>query len=154
MGILNYTTDVLAEKSIQQIQSILARFDVSAVMTEYDGPHVAGLSFKIRIEGQSRGFRLPCNWKAVHEIMYKKSRMAYQDKQLKAREAQAIRVTWRVLKDWVEAQMALIEINAVTVQQIFLPYAIMKDGRTLSEHVESDPSLLLGSGQQQSENQV
>ena len=146
MGILNYTTDVPSEKSIAEIQKILARFDVSAIMTEYDGPHVAGLSFKIMLQGKPRGFRLPCNWKAVHELMYKSKRDALNSTQANNRREQAIRVTWRVLKDWVEAQLALIEINAVTVQQIFLPYAIMHDGRTLAEHVESDPSFLLGPG--------
>lgn len=50
------------------------------------------------------------------------------------------------MKVWIEAQLALVEINMVTVPQIFLPYAIMRDGRTLSEHVESDPGFLLGEG--------
>lgn len=59
---------------------------------------------------------------------------------------QAIRTAWRVIRDWVEAQLALVEINMVTVPQVFLPYAIMRDGKTLSEHIESNPGFLLGSG--------
>jgi hypothetical protein len=47
-----------------------------------------------------------------------------------------------------EAQLALIEVNMVSIQQVFLPYSIMNDGRTLSEHVESNPSFLLGDGTQ------
>jgi hypothetical protein len=38
--------------------------------------------------------------------------------------------------------MALVETQMVTAPQVFLPYAVMKDGRTLSEHVETNPSLL------------
>jgi hypothetical protein len=34
----------------------------------------------------------------------------------------------------------------VTIPQVFLPYAIMRDGRTLAEHAEADPNFLLGSG--------
>ena len=34
-----------------------------------------------------------------------------------------------------------------TIPQVFLPYAIMRDGRTLSEHVETNPGFLLGDGQ-------
>ena len=30
--------------------------------------------------------------------------------------------------------------------QVFLPYAIMKDGQTLSEHVAANPEFLLGDG--------
>jgi hypothetical protein len=29
---------------------------------------------------------------------------------------------------------------------VFLPYAAMKDGRTLTEHVETNPGFLLGDG--------
>src|SRR5947209_7789589 len=30
---------------------------------------------------------------------------------------------WRVIKDWAEAQSALIEANQVKIEQVFLPYA-------------------------------
>ncbi len=42
--------------------------------------------------------------------------------------------------------MALVETQMVTTQQVFLPYTVMSDGRTLSEHVETIPDFLLGDG--------
>jgi hypothetical protein len=54
-----------------------------------------------------------------------------------------VRVAWRVIKDWMEAQLALVEIRMVTIPQVFLPWAIMRDGRTLAEHVETNPTFLL-----------
>ncbi len=59
---------------------------------------------------------------------------------------QAVRTAWRIVKDWVEAQMALVETQMVTTRDVFLPYAVMRDGRTLSQHVQSDPGFLLGPG--------
>jgi hypothetical protein len=53
-------------------------------------------------------------------------------------------------KDWVEAQLPLVEVNMVTVPQVVLPYAIMRDGRKLSEHVATNPKFLLGDGTDQS----
>lgn len=47
---------------------------------------------------------------------------------------------------WSTTPAALEEINMTTVPQVFLPYAIMKDGRTLSEHVATNPKFLLGDG--------
>jgi len=44
--------------------------------------------------------------------------------------------------------MALVETQMVSTQQVFLPYAAMPDGRTLAEHVETNPSMLLGEGKQ------
>ncbi len=45
----------------------------------------------------------------------------------------AARVGWRILKDWVRAQMAILETEMVEIEQIFLPYMEAKDGRTLYE---------------------
>ena len=41
-----------------------------------------------------------------------------------SRRQQAIRTSWRTLKDWVEAQMALLETGMVTMDEIFLPYML------------------------------
>jgi hypothetical protein len=59
---------------------------------------------------------------------------------------QAVRTAWRIVKDWVEAQMALVETQMVTTAEVFLPYAVMKDGRTLAQHAQNDPNFLLGDG--------
>jgi hypothetical protein len=65
---------------------------------------------------------------------------------VKKRKAHAIRVVWRIIQTWVKAQLALVDINMVTIPQVFLPYAIMQDGRALAEHAESNPGFLLGDG--------
>ena len=46
----------------------------------------------------------------------------------------------------IKSQLALVEVNMLTIPQIFLPYAIMRDGRTLAEHAEENPNNLLGVG--------
>ena len=50
---------------------------------------------------------------------------------------QARRVGWRIIKDWLEAQMALLELNMVKIQEVFLPYIIGIDGKTIYEKLES-----------------
>lgn len=143
MALLNYSSKISSEQTISEIQKMLSRHNVSAMMTEYDGPHVSGVSFKIVVEGKPMGFKLPCNWKGVAEI-FRKDGVKLKHKG--TLQEQAIRTSWRIIKDWITAQLALVEINMVTIPQVFLPYSIMRDGRTLAEHVESDPSFLLGSG--------
>jgi len=146
MSLLNYSTKIEPEQTIGEIQKILSRYNVAAMMTEYDGPHVESVSFKLNIDGQSLGFKLPCNWRAVRQIFKEPRHAAKLKCRVDERDAQAIRTSWRIIKDWIEAQLALIEVGMVTIPQVFLPYAIMRDGRTLSERVESDPSFLLGDG--------
>lgn len=58
---------------------------------------------------------------------------------------QAERIAWRNVKDWIAAQIALIEAEQATMDELFLPYLIGKDDRTLYEAVQSG-QLMLESG--------
>ena len=49
-------------------------------------------------------------------------------------------------KDWVEAQLAIIETSMVTTAQVFLPCAVTNNGLSLYEYI-SQNTQLLGSGQ-------
>ena len=149
MGYLkDYTTKVAAEQTISEIQGILSAYDVNAMMTEYDGRQVSAVSFRIRIEGNDYAYRLPCNWRAVREVFKEQGitqgMLKHPDRDL---DNQAIRTAWRLVKEWVDAQIALVQVNIVTIPQVFLPYSIMKDGRTLAEHIEERPDFLLRGSQ-------
>jgi hypothetical protein len=61
-------------------------------------------------------------------------------------EDHARNVAWRVVKDWVEAQLAIIETRMVTTAQVFLPYAVTANGQTLYEYIGHNTQLLLGEG--------
>lgn len=50
---------------------------------------------------------------------------------------QARRVAWRILKTWVEAQIAIIEAQLASLAEIMLPYAITKNGNTLFKEIEA-----------------
>jgi len=145
MALLNYTTTIEPEQTISEIQKMLSRHGVTAMMTEYDGPQVSAVSFRLNIDDKPMGFRLPCNWRAVLEIFKKDGIRSVKHKD-KSLPNQAVRTAWRIIREWVQAQLALVEVNMVTVPQVFLPYAIMKDGRTLSEHAATDPKFFLGDG--------
>lgn len=152
MALLNYSTTKNAEESISEIQKILSKHNVSAMTTEYEGRNVSSVAFRMEIQSKQLTFRMPCNWRAVQVVLstYNENRRKingrWQDK-IKTDDETSIKVAWRVLKDWVEAQLALVEINMVTLPQVFLPFAVMKDGRTLAEHVEANPGFLLGNGE-------
>jgi hypothetical protein len=139
--LLNYTTKIEAEQTIGEIQRMLSGHGVTAMMTEYDGRNVSAVSFKMVIDGKPMGFKMPCNWRAVKQIF--KDELG--NTKLNTDE-QAIRTAWRIIHTWVKAQIALVEVNMVTIPQVFLPYAIMKNGQTLAEHVTSNPGFLLGDG--------
>jgi len=129
MGLLNYTTSIDAGKTVGEIQSKLAKAGAHQILHEYDGfGNVSALSFRINTQFGDMAFRLPANITAVEKILKKQfTRGRYTDTE------QATRVGWRILKDWIEAQLALIETGMVTVEQVFLPYAQDSQGRTVYE---------------------
>lgn len=142
MPLLNYTTKIEVEKTIGEIQKTLSKHGASAVMTQYEGEIVTGVAFQISMGEQKVSFKLPCDWRPVLKILQEDPNVP---RTLKDR-SQAVRVAWRIIKDWVEAQMALVDTEMVTTAQVFLPYAVMKDQRTLSEHVAGG-EFLLGNGE-------
>ena len=128
--LLNYTTSVAAEKSVAEIQAKLARAGAHQVLHEYDPEGViAAVAFRIKTEFGDMAFRMPADIDKVHAVLKRQfPRGKYSERQ------QAARVGWRIVKDWVEAQLALIETGMATIEQVFLPYwQGGTDGRTLYE---------------------
>ena len=133
MGLLNYSTRIPAVKTAGEVQGILAKHGAKAVMIEYgDNGGVEALSFQIKRGDDSLGFSLPIEPDAVLKVLQRQ----YGSGQLLSHQGspdreQAVRVAWRILKDWVEAQMAILETEMVTMEQVFLPYMLTRDNKTL-----------------------
>ena len=53
-------------------------------------------------------------------------------------DEQALRVSWRIIKDWVQSQMAIVESEIAELPEIFLPYVVMDDGDTLFNKFKSN----------------
>lgn len=134
MAILNYTTTISAEKTASEIQARLARAKAQAVLCEYaeDGV-MSAMSFRVLTKYGVVSFRMPANTSGVLRAMAKDSRVP---KRLKTKQ-QAANVAWRVLKDWVEAQLAIVEAEMADMAEVFLPYAQDNSGRTMYQALEA-----------------
>lgn len=148
MALLNYTTKIDPDKTASEIARILSMHGATAVMTEYDKEDgaVTALSFKVQIGDRTMGFRLPCSWEPVLRVLTEqwKSGKLKQNGSKAPDRIQSVRVAWRIVKDWVEAQMALVETHMVQTHEVFLPYLIMPNDKTLTENLNANPNLLLG----------
>lgn len=145
MPLLNYTTQISGDKSVGEISRALSKVGARRVMHEYDDAgNIIALSFEIIIKDNPIAFRLPTNWRPVLEVLENDYKVPNR---LKTQE-QALRVAWRITKDWVEAQCAFIETMMVTTPQVFLPYAITKNGEELYKVIANNPNMLLGSGEE------
>lgn len=106
------------------------------------------ISFAMDINGRMAGFRLPALTENVVQIMYGgKTAYGREKKITPLQREQAYKTAWANIRDWIDAQMALVATRQVEVAQVFLPYMVMQGNQTLYEKVVTNPEFLLGSGQ-------
>jgi len=143
MPLLNYTTSIAPTKTVMEIQQALAKAGADAIMVNYDTDgNIVALSFSMpNPEGNKISFKLPTSWQPVLATLKRQN----VSRSLQTPE-QALRVAWRITKHWVDAQLAIIETQMVTTAQVFLPYAITKDGSTVYEYIANNQQLLIGDG--------
>lgn len=135
MPLLNYTTKVNVYATIGEIQGQLVAHGAKKIMQDYDDQgHISELTFLINTPSGPRGIRLPANVDAVHAVLTRQK--------VKCDREQAERVAWRIVKDWVEAQMAILESEMVQMDEIFLPYMVNDRGQTVFQAYQSNQLLL------------
>ena len=139
--IANYSTTETALKSIGEIQGILVAHGATSILMDYDNGEPIGLSFIVKTQYGETPFRLPANISRVQGVLNKQRIRSTVPRDL------ASRVAWRILKDWVRAQMAILETEMVSIDQIFLPYMQMESGKILYD-VMIDHRLQLPYGEQ------
>lgn len=138
MPLLNYTTKVDVYTTLGAIQGQLVKHGAKKIMQDYDDHgRIAALTFLIDTPAGMRGIRLPANVDKVHSVLHRQK--------VKCDREQAERVAWRIVKDWVEAQMAILESEMVQMDEIFLPYMVNNNGQTLFEAYRNN-QLMLGEG--------
>ena len=126
MAILNYTTQINENKSVGEIQTILARQGAKQIVVDYENGFPSALNFQIIFNGQPVFFRLPCNVDGVHHSLCNAPKVPHT----KRTKEQARRVAWRIIKDWIEAQLAIVESRQAEMTEVFLPYALDNKGKT------------------------
>lgn len=142
MAILNYTTQIDAAKTVGEIMAILARHGAENVSIHYSNARPGAprqpiaCTFHVAIDSIVVAFRLPVRWEGVGRALNREAPPRYRS------DEQALRVAWRIVKDWVEAQMALIEAQQAELAEIFLPYAVTPSGETMYEQFKSRQLLL------------
>lgn len=130
-GPLNYTTTIDSHKTASECVALLARHGANRISMDLKDGLPSGLAFGIDTPAGMRFFLLPANPGGVYSALVKANRAGHIPRRYADRD-QAQRVAWRVMKDWLEAQLALIDAEVVEIEQVMLPYLIVDDtGLTL-----------------------
>jgi len=152
MGILNYTTKIKEEVTIAEIEKMLAQSGASKILKDYDDDgFVETISFIIDKGEKQIPFKLPMNVDAVLQTLKNQSGEYRRTKRRDGGYGQQVRVIpenlinmeqarrvgWRIIRDWLEAQLALFFLQMVKIEEIFLPYMYNdKTGQTMFQMLE------------------
>lgn len=135
MAVLNYTTSIAATKTVGEMQAALAASGANRISVDYADGAPSALSFMLVTPHGPRHFTLPVNVEAMHRLLVaedKAGRIKSGAKATRSSRQQAERVAWRVMKDWLLAQLALVATEMAALDQVMLPYLHVDDaGRTL-----------------------
>jgi hypothetical protein len=138
MFLKNYTSSVPVSQTIHRIEQILLACGVSGIAKEY-GPNqkIVALIFKVSFDKDSHEVvvRLPVKEKSAIDALWRDyagvdisadGKEIVHSSRKNKRPAdfveQGERTAWKLMQDWVEVQMSMIQLNQATLDEIFLPY--------------------------------
>ena len=131
MPLKNYTTTIKASKTIGEIQEILAQRGARQIMIDYQDGRANRVCFTIDTPIGLQAVVLPVQPDRVLAVLQRDG--------IKADYTRAENVAWRIAKDWLVDQLAILDTEMVTIDQVLLPYFVDRSGRSVYE--------LYGSGQ-------
>jgi hypothetical protein len=138
MFLKNYTSNVPVSQTIYRIEQVLIKCGVSGIEKEYTpNGSVTAITFKIELEpGKPVRVRLPVNEKEALMAMWLDyadgekltpdgNAIAWNRRKTKTKAdfvEQAQRTAWKIIQDWVEVQMSMIQMKQADFREVFLPY--------------------------------
>jgi len=122
MALKNYTSQISANRSISWIEAKLASSGARQILKTYDPEgRVEGIAFIIPINGTSMSFKLPAQVDACEAVLKSSVRRPTETTYKRIKE-QSERTAWKIVADWLDAQMAMIELSQVEFLQVFMAY--------------------------------
>lgn len=142
MPIKFYTTDIDVNKTAGEIVGILSGRGVRSVSTLFDDDSgvPTGIAFSMVTEYGPRQFSLPVRTDGILAVLQKDTKVA----STKKTKAQAAKIAWRIAKEWLEIQGALIDADLATLDEVLSPYMVVNDkGDTLFQAMKARAMLEL-----------
>lgn len=126
MFLKNYTSNAPVSQTIYRIEQVLIKCGVSGINKEYlAGGKVSAITFSIELEhNRPMDVRIPVNEQKALEVLwnnYKKTSPNGTKSKTDFVE-QAKRTAWKIVQEWVEIQMSMVQMEQAEFREVFLPY--------------------------------
>ncbi len=145
MPLPNYSTTVDHQKTAEEIRKLLRGRVRRTIFDEDSVSNITAIQFIINTDHGTFPFRLPVNVEACYAVLRDQREREEIGGFITMEKAR--RVAWRILKDWIRAQLGLIDTGMVATEEVFLPYLMLDDKRTMFDALkEGKLPLMLESG--------
>ena len=135
MPLTNYASTSAMPNIFADIEKQLLSHNAKQIVKDFDNQgKVTAIAFVVNVNGNDVAIRLPARFDRVEAI--------FREQGLKYKPEQPYRTAWATIRDWVRSQMALIDWEIVKMEEVFLPYAVNRDGKTFFEIIEQKQFLL------------
>jgi hypothetical protein len=143
MNLKNYTSEVPASTSLAKIEKYLVEAGASDISKSYDDKKVcSSIRFRIVVNQVPVFFQLSANIEACYKVLKQKVKRPTATNYDKIKE-QAERTAWKIISDWVEVQLSMIQLEQAKLLQVFLPYVFNPDtNQTFYDWVQENKNLL------------
>lgn len=139
----NYTSQVPASRSVQHIEDCLIKHGAKNIIKMIDNKKISGIAFVIAVNGKEIPFKLPSRVQNVEKQLKGSVKRPNSETYNRISE-QAERTAWKLLSDWVDVQMSLVELSQIELMEVFLPYVYdPAKEQTLFEKMKGDGFSLL-----------
>ena len=130
-----------SKNTFEAIEYELTRHGARNISFDYtaEGKRSA-ITFVLVIQGHRLTFHLPARVANVEKILAREN--GWPEDLTPARKEQAFRTTWANIRDWIAAQMALVDSEMVKTEEVFLPYLVAPNGQTLFYILQEQQFLL------------
>jgi hypothetical protein len=122
--IKNYTSDVGVDKSLWIIKKRLVGAGASHIAEFYNEEEhsLEGILFQIKVNGNYVTYKLPSSVNDVRDYFLSAIKKEHRGTRERVVE-QALKTAWKLLADWVDIQISMIEVGKKDFQELFFQYA-------------------------------
>lgn len=151
MFLKNYTSNVPVSQTIYRIEQVLIKCGVLGIAKEYTGTDgkIAAITFRINDKGREFTVRLPADVEKAQDALWmdyvgddklndKGGFADYGNRKQKRRKdfaEQAGKTAWKIIQDWVEVQMSMIQLQQAESLEVFMPYVVVNGGQSFYKSI-------------------
>ncbi len=123
--IKNYTSETAAHITIARIEQRLIQCGVSGITKEYSPTgKISAIVFHIAVGGNRNSVRLPADESAVQQWLHAQwlKESPKSKKKLEDFAEQAERTAWKIMQEWTEIQLTMVQLQKKDFREVFLAY--------------------------------